>query len=187
MAAPDNGESPMKAIATDAQRRRWESVVRLLHRLAEAAVALSLLGMVLAVFGNVVLRYFFNTGLAVSEELSRLLFVWMVCIGAVLAMAEGKHLGFDMVTRRLRGRWATLCRWLARALIALALYYLIKGSWLQLLAGLDSHSPVLGYPLALGAAGILVMGLAMAVLLAAQCHAPKDSDDTGQQPVSTKD
>ena len=74
-----------------------------LRRLAEAAMALSLAGMVLAVFLNVLLRYFFNTGLAISEELSRLLFVWLVCIGAVLALAEGKHLGFDMVTSRLRG------------------------------------------------------------------------------------
>ncbi|GIX23474.1 MAG: TRAP transporter small permease [Caldimonas manganoxidans] len=140
----------------------------LLRRLAEAAMALSLAGMVLAVFVNVVLRYAFDTGLAISEELSRLLFVWLVCIGAVLAMAEGKHLGFDMVTSRLRGRSAAVCRWLTRALIAVALYYLITGSWQQVLAGMDSRSPVMNYPLALGAAGTLVMGVAMAVLLLAE-------------------
>ncbi|MFN3415830.1 MAG: TRAP transporter small permease [Caldimonas sp.] len=140
-----------------------------LRRLAEAAMALSLLGMVLAVFFNVVLRYFFNTGLAISEELSRLLFVWLVCIGAVLAMAEGKHLGFDMVTSRLRGRAAAACRWLTRALIAVALYHLVTGSWQQVLAGMDSRSPVMNYPLALAAAGTLVMGACMAALLAVDC------------------
>ena len=38
-------------------------------------VALGL--MVVLVFGNVVLRYGFNSGITVSEELSRWLFVWI--------------------------------------------------------------------------------------------------------------
>jgi TRAP-type transport system small permease protein len=58
-------------------------------------------------------------------------------------------------------------RWLSRGLIALALYYLIVGSWQQVLVGMDSRSPVMNYPLALAAAGTLVMGVCMAVLLLA--------------------
>lgn len=146
-----------------------KSAATWLRRTAEALMALSLLGMVLAVFGNVVLRYFFNTGLAASEELSRLLFVWLVCLSAVLAFAEGKHLGFDMVTSRLSGMPALACQWLTRALCALALYFLITGSWQQVLAGMDSRSPVMNYPLALGAAGTLVMGAFMAMLLLLEC------------------
>jgi TRAP-type transport system small permease protein len=152
-----------------------------LRRLAEAAMALSLAGMVLAVFLNVLLRYFFNTGLAISEELSRLLFVWLVCIGAVLALAEGKHLGFDMVTSRLRGLPATVCRWITRALIGLALYYLVTGSWHQVLAGMNSRSPVMNYPLALAAAGTLVMGAFMAVLLAIECVQALRHGETPQE------
>ena len=41
----------------------------------EAVLAGLLLGMVLMVFGNVVLRYAFNSGIQVSEELSRFFFV----------------------------------------------------------------------------------------------------------------
>lgn len=145
------------------------TVARLLRRLAEVAMASSLFGMVLAVFLNVVLRYVFNAGLAISEELARLLFVWLVCIGAVVAMADGKHLGFDILTSRLRGRAATVCRWLTRALVALALCSLTTGAWQQVLAGLDSRSPVMNYPLALAAAGPLLMGAAMAVWLLADC------------------
>jgi TRAP-type C4-dicarboxylate transport system permease small subunit len=40
----------------------------------------------LAVFMNVVLRYGFGSGVAASEELWRLLFVWMVFIGASVGM-----------------------------------------------------------------------------------------------------
>ena len=54
-------------------------------------VALAL--MVVLVFGNVVLRYGFNTGITVSEELSRWLFVWITFMGAIVAMKEGTHLG----------------------------------------------------------------------------------------------
>lgn len=140
-----------------------------LKKLMEALMALCLLGMVCAVFGNVVLRYFWGTGWVVSEELSRLLFVWLVCLAATLAFGEQKHLGFDLLTARLTGFKAALLRWLSRGLMALALYYLVTGSWAQVMVGLDSRSPVMNYPLALGAAGTLFMGACMAILLASQC------------------
>ncbi|NDY93052.1 TRAP transporter small permease, partial [Ideonella livida] len=38
--------------------------------------------MVVLVFGNVVLRYAFNSGITVSEELSRWAFVWLTFLGA---------------------------------------------------------------------------------------------------------
>lgn len=141
---------------------------RLLRHTVEALMALCMTGMVLAVFGNVLLRYFWGTGWVVSEELSRLLFIWLVCLSATLAFGEGKHLGFDLVTARLSGAKATVLRWLSRLLIALALWYLVRGSWEQVLVGMDSRSPVMNYPLALAAAGTLVMGVCMAVLLLLQ-------------------
>jgi TRAP-type C4-dicarboxylate transport system permease small subunit len=145
-----------------------KTVGHALKHLVEGLMALCLLGMVLSVFGNVLLRYFWGTGWVVSEELSRLLFVWLVCLSATLAFGEGKHLGFDLVTARLTGARALVFRWLTRGLIAIALYYLITGSWVQVLVGMDSRSPVMNYPLALGAGGTLVMGACMAVLLVLQ-------------------
>src|SRR5437764_405167 len=52
-------------------------------RLLDALIALALALMVVLVFGNVVLRYGFNSGITVSEELSRWLFVWMTLLGAM--------------------------------------------------------------------------------------------------------
>ncbi len=150
-----------------------------LRHLVEGLMALCLVGMVLAVFGNVVLRYVWGTGWVVSEELSRLLFVWLVCLAATLAFGEDKHLGFDLVTARLMGWRAALLRWLSRVLIALALYYLITGAWAQVVVGMDSRSPVMNYPLALAAGGVLVMGVSMAVLLVLQAWA----DWRGQAPA----
>jgi TRAP-type C4-dicarboxylate transport system permease small subunit len=144
---------------------------------AEGLLALCLLGMVVAVFGNVVLRYVWGTGWVVSEELSRLLFVWLVSVAATLTFAEGKHLGFDLVTARLTGRLAAAMRWLTRGLMALALYYLITGAWAQVVVGMDSRSPVMNYPLALGAGAIFLMGVCMAVLLALQAAAELRGDN----------
>ena len=62
-----------------------------LARGIENLMALCLGVMALAVFINVVLRYGFGTGISASEELSRLLFVWMVFIGAAAAYPRGEH------------------------------------------------------------------------------------------------
>lgn len=141
----------------------------LLKRAAEFFLAVTLAGMVIAVFVNVVLRYGFDTGIVFYEELSRLLFVWMVSIGAALVFAENEHLGFDMLTERLRAgsrkRAIAVCRWLSRVAIAVCLVLVIKGAWEQVIAGMQSFSTVMHFPLALVAAAALVMALLMLIVL----------------------
>ena len=64
-------------------------------RLIEILIAAFLAVMVVMVFGNVVLRYGFNSGIIVSEEVSRWLFLWVTFLGAVVALKEHGHLGSD--------------------------------------------------------------------------------------------
>ena len=61
-------------------------------------VALAL--MILLVFGNVALRYGFNSGITISEEISRWLFVWLAFMGAVVALKNHNHLGTDVLVSR---------------------------------------------------------------------------------------
>jgi TRAP-type transport system small permease protein len=70
-------------------------------RVLELLMAAALAIMVVLVFGNVVLRYGFNSGITVSEEISRWLFVWLTFLGAIVAMREHAHLGSDMLVSRL--------------------------------------------------------------------------------------
>ena len=56
--------------------RIGSACVRALEIIIVACLAL----MAVLVFGNVVLRYAFDSGIAVSEELSRLLFVWLIFV-----------------------------------------------------------------------------------------------------------
>ncbi len=77
-----------------------------LSRFIDLLLAIALAVMVVLVFGNVVLRYGFNSGITTSEELSRWLFVWLTFLGAIVAMKDGTHLGSDALVSRLprRGR-----------------------------------------------------------------------------------
>jgi TRAP-type C4-dicarboxylate transport system permease small subunit len=148
-----------------------------LQRLAEALMVLALAGMVIAVFVNVVLRYVFHTSIVSYEEISRLLFVWLVAIGAIVAAFEGSHLGFDLVTSRVGPAARKLLFWLSQLLVLACMGLLLSGSWAQVQAGLNSFSTVLGYPLALGAAATLVLavGLILVTLRDLRRGAPADN------------
>lgn len=136
-----------------------------LQRAAELTMVLALAGMVIAVFVNVVLRYAFGTSIVSYEEISRLLFVWLVAIGTIVAAFEGKHLGFDMLTSRLQGPVRKTLFWISQLLVAACMLLLLMGSWEQVLAGWNSYSTVLGYPLALGAAATLVLSVGLLVVV----------------------
>ena len=70
-------------------------------KLLEFLVVMCLLAMVIMVFGNVVMRYAFNSGIQVSEEMSRYCFIWLTYLGAMVAMREGGHLGVDTMIKAL--------------------------------------------------------------------------------------
>ena len=73
-------------------------------RVANTLMAACLAVMATSVFINVVLRYGFGSGVAASEELSRLLFVWMVFIGAAVAYPAGEHMAFTSLAGLLAQR-----------------------------------------------------------------------------------
>jgi TRAP-type transport system small permease protein len=122
--------------------------------------------MALAVFVNVVLRYGFGSGIAASEELSRLLFVWMVFIGATAAYPAGEHMAFTSLVGRLRRRPAAFAAMTAliRLLVVLACALLAWGAWQQVVVGLGSRSVVLGYPTALLPLPALLAAVAIGVI-----------------------
>lgn len=122
-----------------------------LQRLTHFAMAACLGVMAVAVFVNVVLRYGFGSGVAASEELSRLLFVWMVFIGATAAYPAGEHMAFTSLIGLLRQhqRAMMLATAVIRLLVVTGAGLVAHGAWQQVVVGLDSHSVVLGYPTAL--------------------------------------
>jgi TRAP-type C4-dicarboxylate transport system permease small subunit len=92
----------------------------------------------------VVLRYAFNTGITVSEELSRWLFVWLTFLGAIIGLHEHGHLGVDTLVKRLPPLWQKLCLSVSLLLMLFATWLLLRGSWEQTLINLDVAAPASG-------------------------------------------
>lgn len=107
--------------------------------------------MALVVFVNVVLRYGFGSSVSASEELSRLLFVWMVFIGATAAYPAGEHMAFTSLVAMLRTKpaWLAAMTVLIRLLVIAASVMLAWGAWQQVIVGLGGKSVVMGYSSAL--------------------------------------
>ena len=108
----------------------------------EAVLAALLLGMVLMVFGNVVLRYAFNSGIQVSEELSRIFFVWLTFIGAIVAMRDGAHLGMDGFVVRLSRRGKLACLVASQTIVLVCCAMLFWGTWQQHEVNATTTAPV---------------------------------------------
>lgn len=134
---------------------------RLLEWLLVAMLAL----MVLLVFGNVVMRYAFNSGITESEELSRWLFVWLTFLGAIVAVREHGHLGSDMLVSRLGPAGKKACLLLGQLLMLWVTWLLLSGSWQQAVINLDVQAPVTGAPVAVFYAAGVVFAVSSGVML----------------------
>jgi len=137
-------------------------------RALEMLLVLLLGAMVLMVFGNVVLRYGFNSGITFSEELSRWAFVWMTFLGAIVAIRENGHLGTDMLIDRLGTRGKKICLALAETGMLYCTWLIYSGSMAQVKINVDVEAPVTGWSMAL----LTVAGVVFAVS-AALLHANK--------------
>lgn len=130
-----------------------------LIRWIENLLIAGFVAMIALVFGNVVLRYGFDSGIIMSEEVARMIFVWLTFGGAFLVAREGGHLGMDMVVNRLgvRARW--WCRVFAEALSFACMTLLVVGCWRQSVMNIDNHAPITGAPLAIPYIAGLLAGL----------------------------
>ncbi|MBT9550887.1 MAG: TRAP transporter small permease [Hydrogenophaga sp.] len=118
-------------------------------RVVETLIALALAVMVLLVFGNVVLRYVFNSGIAISEEMSRWLFVWVTFMGAVVAVKEKAHLGTDFLLVRLPPFVQRTCLVISYLLMLYCTWLLFSGALTQTLINADVEAPVSGFSMAI--------------------------------------
>src|SRR4249920_379908 len=137
-------------------------------RFLEVLIAIALAVMVVLVFGNVVLRYALNSGITVSEEVSRWLFVWLTFLGAVVAIHDNGHLGTDMLIGRLGPRGRRICLVIAQVAMLYVTWLLFSGSLAQARINWDVEAPVTGASMAIFYGSGVVFAVAAGVLLAHQ-------------------
>jgi len=141
---------------------KWiEGYCKLLGLLTAASLAL----MVVLVFGNVVMRYGFNSGITVSEELSRWLFVWLTFLGAIVALREGAHLGSDTLVSRMPLPVKKLFFVIGHGLMLFVCWLLFKGAWEQMRINLETTSAVMEASMGLFYACGVVTAVSMALIL----------------------
>jgi TRAP-type transport system small permease protein len=121
-----------------------QKVSDLFFRLLGLLVVACMVAMVIMVFGNVVLRYAFNSGITVSEELSRYCFIWLTYIGAMVAMREKGHLGVDTMVKHLPVMGKKVCLFFSESLMLLCNVLFIMGTYEMHDLQVTNISPVVG-------------------------------------------
>jgi TRAP-type transport system small permease protein len=134
-------------------------------RLLENVIAVLLALMVVLVFGNVVLRYGFNSGITASEELSRWFFVWLTFLGAVVALKEHAHLGSDMLVSRLPALGKKICLVISQVLMIYITWLVFAGALSQARINLEVTAPATGLSVAWFYGAGVVFAVLAAILL----------------------
>jgi TRAP-type transport system small permease protein len=132
----------------------------------EILIALCLAVMVVLVFGNVVLRYGFDSSISMSDEVSRWLFVWVTFLGAVVALQKHEHLGVDMVVDRLPVIGQKIFFVLGHAVMLWVTWLLFDGSWAQVKLNMEVAAPSTELPMAILYAPGVVFAVMAALILA---------------------
>jgi TRAP-type C4-dicarboxylate transport system permease small subunit len=133
-------------------------------------MVIALCVMVVLVFGNVVLRYVFSTGISFSEELSRYLFVWLTFIGAIAALRNSEHLGLDTVVKRVPLIVRKIMLIVSTLIMIYICHLILRGSWNMTTLNMNSKAPTTGLPLSFIYVSGVIAGAAMFVLLVIQLY-----------------
>ena len=121
-----------------------QKIIHPFFKLLELLIVVSMVAMVIMVFGNVVLRYGFNSGIDVSDEMSRYCFIWLTYIGAMVAMREKGHLGVDTLVKHLGLGGKKLCLFLSESLMLTCNVLFFVGTWKMHELQVSNVSPVVG-------------------------------------------
>lgn len=124
-----------------------KTVINLFYRLLDIVLIALIGGMALMVFVNVIMRYTMNSGIPVTEELSRFFFVWLTFIGAVVAHHHNLHMGMETFVACLGRGGRKLMMGLSDLLIIGCAGVLFVGTWKQLPINMSMSAPVSGIPM----------------------------------------
>lgn len=136
-----------------------------LFQAIQIVIAILLATMIVLVFTNVVMRYLFNTGLAWSEEVARLCFIYLVYLGTIDAYRDNRHLGVEMLVARAKPVMQKVLYLAIQGIVIWMMALLTVGSYTVALQNINDRWVATGYPIVL-IAGIGVITGAAIILLA---------------------
>lgn len=137
-----------------------------LDKTLQTLAGLCLLVMVILVFSNAVMRYALNTGLAFSEELARICFVYLIFFGIILVAKEHKHLTVDIITSKLSTNIQKILQIIADIIVLTTCIIMVIGASKLFMLTTTLKMPATGVPQAIlyGAAIISFACYALVIL-----------------------
>ncbi len=134
---------------------------------AEVVVVLALVIELVAMFGNVIARSFFDTSLLWSLEIGELSLVVMTFLGGAIAYPRNEHMALHVFVQRLPARWQSrveaLCHWQVFVMAAIGCVL----AWQMMLSRWNESTPYLGLPASWFAAP-MILGMALLAFFAGQ-------------------
>lgn len=103
--------------------------------------------MVVAVFLQVLFRFFLDQPLAWTEELARYLLIWITFLGSAYAMAIKAHIGTEYIQKFLSPFWNKLVLVVAAVLSIFFFLVMVQQGYLLAARSMTQTSPTLLVPM----------------------------------------
>lgn len=152
-----------KQLELDTDTRQGPVVFRWLTLGMEYLIGAILVALIASVSCNVLGRALFNHSLPWADELARMLFIWLVFVGAAAAFARYEHIAVDALVRRLPMRFAHVLYFIQHLIITALMGVMIVGGY-QVIANSSGRSAILNVPLSLLSLSLVLCVLFIAVV-----------------------
>ena len=100
-----------------------DAIVQPLIKLCKIAVISCVLSIALIVSTSIFFRYVLNDSITWSEEIAKYLMVWMVFVGAPVAMVQSRHIAIEMFPNLFRPRIRALIFLIVNLLIVMTMAF----------------------------------------------------------------
>src|SRR5690554_6142746 len=134
-----------KPLEIEPEQRRGPALFRWLTLAMEHVIATLLVALIVSVSANVVGRAVFNRSLPWADELARMLFIWLIFVGAAAAFARYEHIAVDILVRRLQSRAAHGLFLIQHLIITVLLAVMLWGGYV-VMSRSTGRTALLGVP-----------------------------------------
>jgi len=152
-----------RPLEIDTEQRRGPALFRWLTLAMEHLIAALLLALIVSVSVNVVGRAVFNNSVPWADELARMLFIWLIFIGAAAAFARYEHIAVDILVRRLPPRAAHMLYLLQHVIITLLMGVIIWGGSLVMVRA-SGRTAILNVPWSLVNVSVVLCAIFIAAV-----------------------
>lgn len=120
---------------------------RIFGKSLDFIICIALVIMSIIVFMNVILRYVFSSGIAWSIELSQLLFVLVVFLGAIRAFQDHQHIVVDIIIEAVPKKIKKLFSFLSNVIVIYTMVIMFQGSLKLVQNNMVMKTPLLKIPM----------------------------------------